>query len=590
MELSEAGNLIQAPVRQVLEQCLATLREGGDLPRQAREALEQKLASNTLNLVAVGQFKRGKTSVINALIGEELLPVGVVPLTSIVTVLSYGERLSITVRHEDGHGEEIPRERLHEFVTETGNPRNEKRVSEVTIAYPSAWLNAGVKLVDTPGMGSVYEHNTDVAQRFLPKADAVLFLLSVEQPASHVERDYLKEVARLASRIFVLVNKADLVGEAELRESVEFTRRALSDTLGGNSRLFPVSAKLALDGHKQGSKELLRRSGFPAFSERLRAFLSSEKDEVFLRSVARNALRLISQARFERELELRALSAPLQELEQKLRRFQARRQDLLGARDEYVVLVKAEQKKLLREVVEKDLETFETELVRDIAAQVERQFEEKRGLPGRNLAETLHQQAVEEIRRRFDAWRKAEDEKVSTTFQATCERVAARLDTAVDELYRFAADLFAVRYEAIRAETLWSEDARFRYKFWEQPGSLYMLASSAVLALPRFIGDRMILRRAREAAIDAVRTQSGRVRYDFQQRLERSTLAFETTMLTNVATVLEGLDRALREGTARQQSGEAKAGARRQSIQASLRRLEQARAHVEGIADGRVWS
>jgi GTPase SAR1 family protein len=584
VQLSEAGNLTQTPVREALEQCLAALRQGGDVPRQQREALEEKLACNAFNLVAVGQFKRGKTSVINALIGEELLPTGVVPLTSIVTLLSYGERLAVTVHYEDGRKEDIARERLREFVTETGNPGNEKRVGEVTIAYPSVWLKAGVKLVDTPGIGSVYEHNTDVAQRFLPKADAVLFLLSVEQPASQAERDYLKEVAHLAGRVFVLMNKADLVSEPELRESVEFTRRTLAEALGPGVRLFPVSARLALDAHRQRAEKLLQRSGFPAFSGALRTFLSSEREEVFLRSVARSALRLVSQARFGRELQLKALSAPLEELEQKLQRFQVCRQELLGARDEHVAVVRAEQKKLLREVVEKDLEVFEAALVKDIAAQVERQFEEKRGLPGRKLAEMLHQQAVEEIRRRFDAWRQAEDEKVSSAFRATCERMAARLDKAVDELYRFAADLFAVRYEAIRAEALWSEETRFRYKFWEAPGSLHLLASSAVLALPRFIGDRMILRRARDAAVGAARTQSGRSRYDFQQRLERSTLAFESAMLGNVASVLEGLDRALNEGAARQRSGQTDAAARRQGIRDSLDRLERAHLALEGVA------
>lgn len=589
MQLSEAGNLTQVPDREALKQCLAALRAGGDVPLAAREALEQKLDANTLNLVVVGQFKRGKTTLINALIGEELLPVGVVPLTSIVTALAYGERLAITVHHEDGREQHISRERLREFVTEIGNPRNEKRVSEVAIGYPSPWLKTGIRLIDTPGIGSVYEHNTDVAQRFLPKADAVLFLLSVEQPASQAEREYLKRVTRLASRVFVLVNKADLVGAAELRESVEFTRRALADVLGDGARVFPMSAKLALEARHKGSDELLRRSGFSAFAEMLAEFLSTEKEQVFLHSIVRNALRLVSQARFERELELEALSTPLEELERKLQRFQARRAELLAARDEYVVIVRAEQKKLLHEAVEKDLGAFEGELLADVAVHLETQFEQKRGLPGRKLAEALHQNAIEEIRQRFDAWRAAEDEKVSKEFQAACQRVAARLDAAVDELYRFAADLFAISYEAIRAETLWTQDGRFRYKFWQEPASLYLLASSAILALSRLIGPRMILRRAREAAMDAVRTQSGRVWYDFQQRLERSGLAFETAMQANVATVLQGLEKALTEGAERQRSGQADADARAHAIRGSVSRLDRVRTQLERIAASARW-
>ena len=582
MQLSEARSLSPTPVRRILEECLASLRD--DLPRDAGAALEEKLAAGVFNLVAVGQFKRGKSSVVNALIGEELLPVGVVPLTSIVTVLAYGERLSIEARYEDGRCESVSRERLADFVTERGNPRNEKRIAEVHVAYPSPWLQSGVRLVDTPGIGSVYAHNTDVAQRFVPKADAVLFLVSVDQPASQAERDYLKEVAALASRVFVLVNKADLLGEAELRESIEFTRAALADAVGGPVRLFPVSARLALEGQRQRSEELLRRSGFSAFRDALRAFLDGEKEEIFLRSVARNLMRLVSRARFERELELKALAAPLHELQRKLQRFQSRRDELLATRDDYVILVKAEQKRLLREAVESDLEALEGELAREIGERVEREFQAKRALPARRLAETLHAQAVEHIRQRFDAWRKVEDDKVSSAFRTTCERVAGRLDAAVNELYRFAADLFAVPYEEIRADALWRDAGRLRYKFWKEPGSLYLLASAAVLALPRFMSERMILRRAREAAVDAVHTQSGRVRYDFQQRLERAASAFEAHILGNLASVLQGLERALSEGAHRQQRGEADAALRRRELDASLARLDGVRERLQRLS------
>jgi GTPase SAR1 family protein len=585
MQLCEAGNLTQPPVRDVLRRVLALLRKGGDVPPSAIEALEGKLASNAFDLVAIGQFKRGKTSVINALIGEELLPVGVLPLTSIVTVLGYGEALSILVRYEEGRSEEIPRERLREFVTEAGNPHNEKHVSEVAIAFPSEWLKEGLRLVDTPGIGSVYQHNTDVARRFLPKADAVLFLLSVDQPASQAELDYLKEAARLASRIFVLVNKADLVGEAELSELLQFTRRALADLPGQGASLFAVSARLALEGRKRSCEELIARSGFPAFLQRLKSFLSGEKEEVFLRSLARAGLRLVAQARLELELELKALAAPLDELEQKLQRFRSRRSELLAARDEYLVLARAERNRLLRDVVEQDLAAFEGLLAAEIGRLVERRFEESRGQPARKLAETLHRHAVEEVRSRFDAWRAEEDRKVSGAFAAACTRIATRLDAAVDDLYRFAADLFAVSYDAIRAEALWDEDSRLRYKFWHQPASLYLLASSAVLALPRFVGERMILRRAREAAVDAVHTQSGRVRYDFQQRLERSALAFEAAMSASIANVLEGLERAFSNGTAQQKTGKADADRRRRSIESALDRLAEARGELQGIAE-----
>lgn len=141
------------------------------------DELKEKIETNAFNLVVVGQFKRGKTSLINALLGAPLLPVAVVPLTSIVTIIKYGDALRVIVRFNDGRVSEIKQESLPEYVTEKGNPKNEKDVSEVVITYPSAYLKGGVRLIDTPGVGSIYQHNTDVAYRYLPKSDAVLFLL-----------------------------------------------------------------------------------------------------------------------------------------------------------------------------------------------------------------------------------------------------------------------------------------------------------------------------------------------------------------------------------------------------------------------------
>src|SRR4030043_1234292 len=127
------------------------------------EELREKIENNVFNLVVLGQFKRGKTTLINALLGAEILPTAIVPLTSIATILKYDEILKINVYFNDGKVTEINPENLSEYVTERGNPRNEKDVQEVVITYPSSYLKDGVMLIDTPGVGSVYEHNTDVA-------------------------------------------------------------------------------------------------------------------------------------------------------------------------------------------------------------------------------------------------------------------------------------------------------------------------------------------------------------------------------------------------------------------------------------------
>lgn len=260
-----------------LQACIEGLRETGDVAETECRTLARRLTANCFHLVAVGQFKRGKTSLINALIGEDLLPVSVIPLTSIVTLLEYGDMPDVRVRYYDGREGQVSKEDLDEFVTEKGNPDNEKGINEVVVTWPSAWLKSGVRLVDTPGIGSVYHHNTDQALRFLPRADAVLLVLSAEQPVSQAESDFLKQVAEYAGKMFLIFNKADLLDQADLKESEDFAMQTVTAVLGARVPFFPVSAKLARQARLEGSPEKLARSGFPAFSAALRRFLDNEK-------------------------------------------------------------------------------------------------------------------------------------------------------------------------------------------------------------------------------------------------------------------------------------------------------------------------
>ena len=171
-------------LKEELVKCTDSISTIDSIPVIICEELIEKIENNVFNLVVLGQFKRGKTSLINALLGSEILPTAVVPLTSIATILKYGETFNIKVYFKDGRVIETEPASLTQYVTEKGNPRNEKDVQEVVITYPSSYLKDGVRLIDTPGVGSVYEHNTDVAYQYLPKSDAALFLFSVDQPVS----------------------------------------------------------------------------------------------------------------------------------------------------------------------------------------------------------------------------------------------------------------------------------------------------------------------------------------------------------------------------------------------------------------------
>lgn len=145
----------------------------------------------------LGQFKRGKSTLINALLGDALLPTAMVPLTSIVTDVRDDPRRAARIEFQDGHIADIALGQLAEYITEPGNPRNGTRVARALLTAPAPLLGGGgLRVIDTPGIGSTHEHNSAIARDFVPQADAEIFVLSVEPPIGELEARLLRDVSR----------------------------------------------------------------------------------------------------------------------------------------------------------------------------------------------------------------------------------------------------------------------------------------------------------------------------------------------------------------------------------------------------------
>ena len=547
------------------------------------EELREKIESNVFNLVVVGQFKRGKTSLINALLGEDILPVAVVPLTSIVTIMTYGDALRIKVYFNDGNIVEIKPESLTEYVTEKGNPKNVKDVNEVVVTYPSHYLKDGVRLIDTPGVGSIYQHNTDVAYRYLPKSDAVLFLLSVDQPMSKSELDFLKDVREYSNRIFFLLNKADHLDEKDLRESIDFQKNVLREATGSDVRIFPLSAKLALDGELNNAVNMVQKSMLPRFSETLNTFLMEEKGTVLIISVTNNLLRMISQSRLELELELKSLTTPLDELQQKIKAFEARKQDVLLEKRDFDILLDGETKRLSREILDEDITKFRKDLLAREEVYLEEEFARTKSLPLKELKEALEEMVIGHIKQAFNIWRAMEDDRLAKAFEAICRRFVVKIDEAVDALLKFSSDLFEIPFEAIKTEALWSARSRFYYKFREQPGGLEIASSSLTLALPKFIGDKIILKKMQDYLVRAIDLQLGRSGNDFEERIQKSKLDFRWEMLQRIEATIEGIGTAVEKGMTQRSKSEEEVERRSEELRESLLALDEMRDRLTNI-------
>lgn len=250
-----------------------TLNEYELCAGQAAKAkkLAAKLEHREVTLAVIGQFKRGKTTLINRILDTELLPTGIVPITAAVTSIRCGEQRAL-VWLQNGLSIDVPPEELHRYISEQENRNNERKVAEVEMFTPADFLRGSLRLVDTPGVGSVHENNSHSAYHFAEESDGVIFMLSVDSPINQIEIDFLRSTRRFAGRFYFIVNKTDTVGEKDLEEYLAYCNDLLCRIMeiapnseeAGAIRLLPVSAKTGAGVEKLKKmirEDLLRSSG-----------------------------------------------------------------------------------------------------------------------------------------------------------------------------------------------------------------------------------------------------------------------------------------------------------------------------------------
>jgi GTP-binding protein EngB required for normal cell division len=229
-------------LRPQLDACVEMLDQGG-----------------IVDVAVVGRFKAGKSSFLNCIIGSDLVPVAVLPVTAIVTRLRYGPRDRVIVYGQDGSRQETPVDRLAEFVTEQRNPDNVKGVALVDVEVGSLRPYQGVRFVDTPGLGSVYAHNTRTSLEWLPRVGAAFLAVSIDQPLSEYDMNLLKDLNGHTPEVSILLTKADLVSADDLEEVTRFIREQVAKVNGRPVQIFPFSTRPGFEPMRQAVRDYLLR-------------------------------------------------------------------------------------------------------------------------------------------------------------------------------------------------------------------------------------------------------------------------------------------------------------------------------------------
>lgn len=194
-----------------------------------------------LDVAVLGQFKAGKSSFLNSFLGQPLLPTGSIPVTSVITRIKYGQEIQAVVTFSTGNSQKIDVAEINSFVTEADNPRNHKNVVMVDIDTPAMAEIKAIRLVDTPGIGSIWKHNSETTTAWFPETGGAFLLVSAERPISAAELDLLQEIHRYSPEIWVVITKTDLFNEDKLREIQDFTTEVIKKALGQDLPVFRYS-------------------------------------------------------------------------------------------------------------------------------------------------------------------------------------------------------------------------------------------------------------------------------------------------------------------------------------------------------------
>ena len=281
----------------------------------------------TLNIAVLGQFKSGKSTLINSIVGENILPVGVVPVTAIVTCLQYGIAPNVIIHYTSGDQINITIDQLPLYVTEKHNPENIRKVAVAIVEHPALMGFNKVSIVDTPGLGSFYRHNSDITLQWLPYTGVAMVSVSAERPLAEEDINLLKGIARYCLDIALVITKTDLYKAHELDEIKLHISNSVKEALQLDIPIYEYSIYQNQDAYRSTLINQLFKPLNQNFEKKLNEIIRFKINSVIRQSIQYAELAL--QSILKREQEKEAVNRLLQEI--KNNRYHHEREMLLSS-------------------------------------------------------------------------------------------------------------------------------------------------------------------------------------------------------------------------------------------------------------------
>ncbi|MDT7658370.1 MAG: hypothetical protein QOF38_3085 [Pseudonocardiales bacterium] len=280
------------------------------------QATRSRLADPNVRVLIVGEFKQGKSQLVNALVNAPVCPVDDDIATAVPTVVKYAEAAGVTLVRESqsDSGEplpaqrtEVPIEQLAQYVSEAGNPGNRHQLTYAEVGLPRRLLESGLVLVDTPGVGGLGSSHGAATMGALPRADAVLLVSDAAQEYTAPELEFLAAARQLCPNVACVITKTDLY--PHWRRIVELDQGHLR-VVGESPRVFPVSSTLRLHALRTEDTALMEESGYVELIHYLQRDVVGHADDLDRRSVSQDVLAVSQQLAASMQSELIAQEDP----------------------------------------------------------------------------------------------------------------------------------------------------------------------------------------------------------------------------------------------------------------------------------------
>src|SRR6187399_1429397 len=375
------------------------------LSRRLDSDLVSKLEKDRFHLVVVGEFNHGKTSFVNALLGRRVLPVGVTPTTAVVHHIVYGEEPQVNRVDNQNVEHRLSFDDLDAFSARRGPDTEDVKYLEVL--FPAPLLKERIVLVDTPGVNDLSLTRAEITYGYIPRSDAVLFVLDAGQPVKESERQFIQQqlIGKSREKIVFVVAKSDLWTDDERREALAYIEDRLGEVVKA-PKIFAVSAQSLFDGSPE-------RSGLEPLIDYLTKFLAEERGTILLNNALGEGLRAAALLTKAIDARRRALTMSAEQLHKRVELLASDLDSHTDVVEKRRSMVR-EESAAIKAWARRDLERFCDEFLEKLPEMLDT-----------SSADDVRQHFGPYLERAFKEWATHETQEIATSLEQVAERAIA---------------------------------------------------------------------------------------------------------------------------------------------------------------------